>query len=374
MLQKILVSTVITFQAFASPAQEIKDNAARKSFDFYVGTYTRAESEGIYRYELNENGTLNRLGLAAATENPSFLVKSDDQKYLLAVNEIRDDSGGGGTVTSFAIDGDRLRFIDQKSSGGASPCYVSIDPSGYVLAANYSSGNVGLLKLASSGTLSGPLDILQHEGRGTHSRQKGPHAHSAWFESGNTVITVDLGTNELWFSQLDRNKDKLTPMNPNKLAMAPGAGPRHMAFHPNKPWAYVANELSSTITQLKKTAPGSYEVLRTQSTLPAGYGEANTCADIHISDDGRFLYASNRGHNSIVMYSVNEADGSFRLIGHEATRGDSPRNFTLSPNGDYLLVANQRSNNIISFKRDKDTGTLTFVDEIQAPSPVCLLF
>ncbi|MEQ8416149.1 MAG: lactonase family protein [Imperialibacter sp.] len=342
---------------------------------FYVGTYTRGESKGIYRYQLQPDGTLKSFGLAAESENPSFLAKSPDGKYLLAANENRDDAGGGGTITSFTINGGALEYVDQKPSGGASPCFVTIDQSGYVFAANYSSGNVGLLKLSSSGKLDGPLHVLQHEGEGSHARQKGPHAHSVWFEpKGNTVISVDLGTNELWFSTLDKSNEKLVSTAPYKLAMAPEAGPRHMAFHPKGSWAYVVNELSSTITQIKKNNVGHYEIASSISTLPAGYEETSSCADIHISDDGKFLYASNRGHNSIVIYQINSSNGSLALVGHEGVRGDWPRNFTLTPGGDYLLVANQKSNNIISFKRDKKSGKLEFVSEIQAPSPVCLLF
>ncbi|MEQ8684540.1 MAG: lactonase family protein [Imperialibacter sp.] len=342
---------------------------------FYVGTYTRGESKGIYRYQLHPDGTLKSFGLAAESENPSFLAKSPDGKYLLAANENRDDAGGGGTITSFTINGGALEYVDQKPSGGASPCFVTIDQSGYVFAANYSSGNVGLLKLSSSGKLDGPLHVLQHEGEGSHARQKGPHAHSVWFEpKGNTVISVDLGSNELWFSTLDKSNEKLVSTAPYKLAMAPEAGPRHMAFHPKGSWAYVVNELSSTITQIKKNNVGHYEIASSISTLPAGYEETSSCADIHISDDGKFLYASNRGHNSIVIYQINSSNGSLALVGHEGVRGDWPRNFTLSPGGDYLLVANQKSNNIISFKRDKKSGKLEFVSEIQAPSPVCLLF
>lgn len=342
---------------------------------FYVGTYTIGESEGIYRYQLKSNGSLVNLGLAAKTDNPSFLIVSTDGKYLLAANENSDEAGGGGSVSSFATEGEKLTFIDQKSSGGDSPCFLSENPDGFVLAANYSSGNVGLLKLESSGMLNGPLDILQHEGQGSHQRQEGPHAHSAWFTgSDDEVITVDLGTNELWFSKLNRDSSKLFLMSPAKLAMAPGSGPRHLAFYPTGQWIYVINELTSTVTQLKKNLSGQYEISASQSTLPAGYEGENLCADIHISNDGLFLYASNRGHNSIATFQISSNDGSLTSMGHEDVHGDWPRNFALSPDGNFLLVANQRSNNIVSFKRNQRTGKLQFVSEIVAHSPVCLLF
>lgn len=346
-----------------------------KATSFYVGTYTVGESEGIYRYQLKSDGSLVNSGLVAKTENPSFLIKSVDGKYLLAANENSDENGGGGSVSSFGIKGEKLTFIDKKFSGGSSPCFLSEDQNGYVLVANYSSGNVGLLKLENTGMLNGPLDILQHEGHGTHQRQQGPHAHSAWFAGSNDeVITVDLGTNELWFSKLDRDSNKLDLMSPAKLAMAPGSGPRHIAFHPTRKWIYVINELNSTITQLVKNTFGQYEMASTQSTLPTNYEGENLCADIHVSSDGQFLYASNRGHNSIVSFQINSNDGGLTPIGHEDVHGDWPRNFTLSPDGNFLLVANQRSNNIVSFRRNQQTGTLEFVGEIDAPSPVCLLF
>ena len=373
MFTKITIGALLFIQILFFSAK--KDSPEAMEYSFYVGTYTQEDSEGIYRYLLQTDGTLKKVGLAAKDDNPSFLTKSPDGRYLLAVNELGNDAGEGGTVKSYAIEGDKLTLIDEKPSAGSYPCFVSVDEAGNVLTANYGSGTVGLLQLSSSGSLTGPSDILKHTGQGTTSRQKGPHAHSAWFDpNGDAIITVDLGTNELWFSHLDDSQDKLLPMNPPKLAMPAGAGPRHMAFHPSKPWAYVINELSSTVTQLRNGSSGQYEIVNTVSTLPDGFSGDNFCADIHMSADGKFLYASNRGHNSIAIYQVGKSDGSLKLVGHEATRGEWPRNFSLSPDGAFLLVANQNSNNIVSFKRDAKKGTLTLVDEIEAPSPVCLLF
>ena len=231
------------------------------------------------------------------------------------------------------------------------------------------------MKINSSGELEGPLDIQEHIGSGTTSRQEGPHAHSVWFgESEQDIISIDLGTNELWFSRIDSENGKLTPQEPSKLAMESGAGPRHMTFHPNKKWAYVLNELSSTVTVLDRASNGNYQKGVSISTLPEEFEGKNSCADIHISSDGKFLYASNRGHNSIVSYKVNQTNGALVLLGHESTRGDWPRNFSLSPNDQFLLVANQKSNNITVFKRDPEMGTLTFLSEQKLPKPVCLVF
>jgi len=356
--------------------QDTKEKAVQEnnSYSFFVGTYTDTESQGIYTYLLEHDGVLKRVGLAAKSDNPSFLAKSKDNKYLLAVNEINNEEGVG-TIESFEIKGDSLAFINKSSTGGAHPCFVSINDSDFVLVANYTGGNVGLLQLNEKGELSDLLDVEQHIGKGTTGRQEGPHAHSAWFESvGEGVISVDLGTNELWLSRLDTDSLKLLPSGQIKLSMSEGAGPRHLVFHPNNKWIYVVNELSGTVTLVQKNEEGIYETGVSISTLPAGYTEPNTCADIHISSDGKFLYASNRGHNSIVIFGVNSTDGSLSLIGHESTRGDGPRNFSLSPDESYLLVANQLTQNIVSFKRDKTTGMLEYVYQIEAPIPVCLLF
>jgi len=356
--------------------KQLQNNSPRPTYpqEFYVGTYTRGESEGIYKYVLEDNGQLKAIGLAARTENPSFLAKSHDGKFLLAVNETRDDSGGGGTVTSFLIQGNDLVEVDKKYSGGASPCFVNVNPSGLVLSANYGSGTVGLLRLDWEGKLTNPLDILQHQGSGVTSRQQGPHAHSAWFGKNLEVISVDLGTDELWFSQIDQGSFKFIASTPHKLAMEPGAGPRHIAFHPNGELAYVINELNSTVSSIKKNQQGNYEILESKSTLPTDYSGENSTADIHISPDGKFLYASNRGHNSIAIFQIDDESGKIILLKTVFSGGGWPRNFTISPDGNFLLVANQRSNNIISFKRNLLDGNLEKVGKIDAPSPVCLLF
>lgn len=366
--------TIISIFILAS-CQTNKENVMEKNrtYSFFVGTYTDSESKGIYKYLLQKDGTLKEIGLAAISENPSFLALSADKKFLIAVNEINND--GVGTVESFLIKNDSLEFISRSSSGGAHPCFVSINEAGYVLTANYTGGNIGLLKLSSKGYLSELLDIQQHTGNGGTERQKSPHAHSVWFEpNSNNIISIDLGTNELWFSQLDTDSQKLLPSNPYKLKMEYGAGPRHLVFHPNGKWIYVVNELNSTVTLLKKYDDDKYEKVISISTLPIGFTNSNTCADVHISSDGKFLYASNRGDNSIAIFEVNSYDGSLNLIGHESTRGNGPRSFALSPSENYLLVANQHTNNIVSLKRDKATGLLNYISEIEAPTPVCVLF
>lgn len=361
-------------------SQNVSDKGALKKVSggtdnlvFYVGTYTDGESQGIYTYALNSDGELEKLKLVAESDNPSYLAFSKDRKFLLAVNEIKNEEGVG-MVSSFKIQGDSLVLINQQSSAGAHPCFIAVNDLNYVITANYSSGNTGLLKLNDNGKLSEVLDTQQHTGKGSHKRQDAPHAHSVWFyPSQMDVVAVDLGTNQLWFSSIDSSSNTLQTKSPETLGLNPGDGPRHLAIHPNKKWIYVLNELSSTVTLITHDEPDGFVKAKSTSMLPNDFNKENTGADIHISNDGRFLYASNRGHNSIVIYEIRD-HGELIVVGHEPVRGDGPRNFSLSPDGSFLLVANQHSNNIISFKRDSDTGLLEFVDEIQAPNPVCLLF
>lgn len=357
-----------------SGCEEVKNTneSEKPGTSFFVGTYTDSTSLGIYHYRLSGD-SIQPLGLAASTVNPSFLALSHDKQFLLAVNETNEN--GTGAVESYLISGDSLSFINRSESGGGHPCFVSVNSDGYVLVANYTGGNVGLLKISETGTLSPLLDVQQHVGKGSTPRQDAPHAHSAWFiPHQKGVISVDLGTNKLLFSYIDTVSQRFWSPNPNKYQMAPGDGPRHLAFHPAHDWVYVINELSCTVTQLQKTEQNSYKKVMSVSTLPEGYKQPNTCADIHISSDGRFLYASNRGHNSLAIYEINDDDGTLKRLAFQSTRGDGPRNFTLTPDENYIIVANQQSNNLVLFQRDKETGLLTYILEVTAPNPVCILF
>lgn len=340
------------------------------SMKFYVGTYTDEESEGIYKYELNENGEIKLLNLVAKTENPSFLAMSKDKRHLLAVNEIAQ-----GKVESYSIEGDSLTLINSSDSEGASPCFIAINEEGFVLAANYSSGTVSLLHLDHDGKLSAPLDVNQHSGQGTSPRQEGPHAHSSYFgPNSNDVVSVDLGTNELLFFNLDHDSNELKPRVPYRLAMEPGAGPRHLTFHPNQKFLYVLNELNSTVSVIENTTDSIYKIKENYSTLSNEFKEMNSGADIHISSDGKFLYASNRGHNSIAIFAVESEGEELRLIDNISTEGEWPRNFSLSPDNRFLVVANQHSDNLVSFKRNDETGQLELIMSVNAPSPVNVLF
>lgn len=356
---------------FSCQSKLNKEREEKKPSSFYVGTYTEKGSKGIYKYVLEENGFLKKTALVATTKNPSFLAITKDRKTLLAVNEVNENETG--FVSSYAIEKDSLRFVNHTASGGAHPCFITVDKNGNVLVANYTGGNVGLLKANARGKLSELLSIQQHKGKGTTPRQEAPHAHSTWFHpSKKEIISVDLGTNQLWFSKID-TLQKLQFSAPKTLNMPVGAGPRHLEFHPNNKWMYVLNELNNTVSLVKEKG-NNYVVAISISTLPEDFTAFSKAADIHISKDGKFLYASNRGHNSIVIYKINPQNGHLKLVGFQSVLGETPRNFSLSPNNNYLLVANQNSNTLVSFRRNETSGGLTFIHKIAAPTPVCLVF
>jgi len=347
---------------------------------FFVGTYTDGESKGIYLYSLDPiSGKLSNQGLAAQSTNPSFLAMTANGRYLLSVSEVQDEQNRKmGYVESFAVNkkDNHLTPINKVSSGGADPCYVSVNQYGNVLAANYSSGSAALFKLDNSGKLSQYVDIQQHVGSGPDkARQSEPHVHSTYFEPfSDRIFVSDLGTDQVAIYNLDGRGSKLIKAEVPTINITPGSGPRHLAFHPALRILYVVNELSNDISVITLNRDGSFSTLQTVSTLPAGYDKPTNCADIHISKDGRFLYASNRGFNTIAIFAVDLKDGKISLIGQQSTRGKIPRNFAISPNEDFLLVANQESQDIVSFRRDTITGKLEFADQIKAPKPVCLLF
>ncbi len=365
---------LLTAVLLITGCKQSKTMKTMESQPFYVGTYTNGQSEGIYKYGLYEDGRLEMTGLMTKSENPSFLAFDQSRKFMLAVNEISNEQNVG-YISSFRIEKDSLILLGQQSSGGAHPCHIAVDKDGYVVTANYTGGNLGLHHINEDGILTELLDVQQHEGKGSHWRQEGPHAHSGWFTRDGNIIAVDLGTNQLWFSEIDKVANKFIPAEVTTFDLEEGAGPRHLAFHPVNNWIYVANELTSSVSLLKVDAEtGNYTIAQTISTLPDNFSEENTCADIHISSNGKFLYVSNRGHDSIAIFALDADSGSLTSVGHESTKGNTPRNFTISPDDNFLLVANQNSNNIVSFKIDDSSGALSYVDEIEAPTPVCLVF
>ncbi len=346
---------------------------------FYVGTYTDNGSEGIYRFGLDySTGKLHSNGLAVLSENPSFLALTADGKYLLAVRETLEDKNQNmGYIELFKVDdAGNLTSVNKVSSGGAHPCHVAVNEEGAVVASNYTGGNVTLMRIDPSGVLSEVLSTDQHSGSGpVLERQEKPHVHSSIFEpKGKRLFVADLGIDQIKVYTIDKATFTLKPNKYPEIRMAPGSGPRHMAIHPNGKLLFVANELSSNVTVVQLQENGSFRIQETISTLPVGFTKSNTCADIHLSPDGNYLYVSNRGMNTIAIFSVSGKEPKVKLIGFEDTKGEMPRNFTLTPEGEFLLVANQNTNNIVAFKRNAKTGLLSFTDQINAFKPVCLLF
>lgn len=359
----------LTIATFIFMLLSCNTKAPTKSYPFYLGTYTQGESKGIYQGRLNAAGTFDSLQLAAVSNNPSFLCFAYGNKVLLAVNEV--DTDGSGTLASYLIDDGQLKLVDTAKSGGAHPCHVNVNAKGDVLISNYTGGSLGLVKVTDNGQLSELSDVARHAGQSRTGRQTKPHVHSAWYTNNpQEAIVIDLGLDKLFFYDIKGNRLVVK----DSLAVETGSGPRHAVFHPKQSVLYVANELNSTLTVLSKPDKKSWKVLNSMSTLPDDFKGESYCADIRISPDGRFLYVSNRGHNSLAIFSINHSGEALTPIAHTSVKGVWPRNFALTADGEYLLVANQHSNNLVSFKRDKQTGLLTYLDDIKADAPVCVLF
>jgi 6-phosphogluconolactonase len=352
-------------------------------FVLFVGTYTlETKSEGIYGYYASQDvAKLDRFS-SSKTVNPSFLAIDRSNKYLYAVNEVGEYEGKpGGAVSAFALDHDgskyNLRLLNQQPTLGADPCYVTVDSKRKnLLVANYTGGSVAVLPIRADGSLGAATDGKQHEGSGPKEQQKAPHAHCIILDRAEKyALATDLGTDKIMIYRYDGERGKLTPHKHPFVQLQPGAGPRHLAFHPNGKYLYAINELDSTLTSFKYD-DGKLKHIETLSTLPADFTGVSYCADVHIHPSGEFLYGSNRGHNSIVVFKLDRGNGKLKLVEHVSTQGDWPRNFAIDPYGFNLLVANQRSNNVVSFTIDRNNGRLrrdvNLVEEI--PAPVCLRF
>jgi 6-phosphogluconolactonase len=348
----------------------------------YIGTYTTQrgnakKSEGIYVCRL-EMAT-GKLSVESTTqaENPSFLTLDPQRRYLFVVNEL--GAPPGGTLSAFAIDTGtaRLTFLNQQPTHGSAPCYVSVEQGGRLaMVANYSSGNLTAFPIGADGRLNPSSDTVQHQGSGPNPRrQEGPHAHSIIPDPANRfALAADLGIDKVMVYRMDVEQGKL--QRHGEASVLPGSGPRHLTFHPNGRYVYLINEVGSTLTVFGYDAEqGTLETLQTVPTLPPDFTSENNCADVHVSPSGKFLYGSNRGHDSIVIYAIDESRGTLILVGHESTRGRTPRNFAIDPTGTYLLAANQDTDNIVTFKIDAQTGKLMETGHVaEIPMPVCVMF
>ncbi|MBT8306383.1 MAG: lactonase family protein [Maribacter sp.] len=336
----------------------------------FVGTYTDNGSEGIYSYSFDtKTGELKNKKLVAPMDNPSFVKISPDKKFLYAVEETDTYEDSSGAVVAFEIIGDSLRKIAEERTLGAHPCHIGISPNGKFLAtSNYTGGSVAIYKLGENGELLPRAQYIDHKVLDTIRIS---HAHAAKFTE-NELFVADLGLNALLRYELKGNK--WVPYQQPPLDMAPEAGPRHFTFGQEGRFLYVINELNSTITVLERKTDYSFNELETLSTLAPDFAGESYCADIHLSKDGKFLYGSNRGENTIVIFKVDQSTGRLGLVGRESVKGDWPRNFGIDPSNNFLLVANQRSNNITVYRRNVDNGNLSFLHEVELPSPVCLEF
>ncbi|HXG60328.1 MAG TPA: lactonase family protein [Planctomycetota bacterium] len=350
----------------------------------YVGTYTgRDGARGIELLRLDPaSGDLTPAGTAAEASNPSFLAIHPNRRFLYAVNEVADFEGRKtGVVSAFAIEPatGALRFLNRQSSEGTGPCYVSVDPSGRcVLVANYGGGSVAALPIREDGGLGPAGSSVKHQGSGPNPRrQKEPHAHCIVTDpAGRFAFAADLGLDKVLVYRLDAAAAGLVPNEPPAASVEPGSGPRHFAFHPGGKWAYVINELSSTVTAFRYDAGrGALEPFQTVSTLPADFKGTNYTAEVVVSPDGRTLYGSNRGHDSLAIFRIDPADGRLTPAGHVSTGGKWPRNFALAPGGRWLLAANQNSDSIVVFRVDSETGGLVPAGRsAKVAKPVCIRF
>ena len=352
-----------------------------RELTLYVGTYTSGKSEGIYIYRMNlKTGELKRSDSIKAV-NPSFLTIDGSRRYLYAVNEVTNFGGkSSGAVSAFAIHPTTgsLKFLNQQASMGADPCHVIVDRTRrFAFVANYTGGNVSVFPIQRDGRLSPATQVIQHHGSSVKEQQKGPHAHCVILDRSNRhAFASDLGLDKIMIYRFDSRAGKLEPGKEPWVQVRSGAGPRHFTFHPNGRYAYVIDELDSTLTVFSyQELNGILRSIQTVSTLPRDFSGHNDCADVHVSPSGKFLYGSNRGHNSIVVFTINQITGKLDYLEHASTQGKTPRNFTIDPTGRFLLAANQESDTIVTLRIEPHTGRLKPTGHVaEVPTPVCLKF
>ena len=348
----------------------------QKSPGVYCGTYTSGRSFGIYRISAFPVPVLKD---SFSASNPSFLAVSPDGNTLYAVHENRDSLNNGGSISAFRIrSGGRLRLVNTLPVGGNSPCYVSVHPEGrFVYVANYGGGSLAVFGIGKKGRLEGPLQRIEHSGKSiVENRQSAPHAHAAVVSpDGDYLLAPDLGIDKIMIYRIDRKTGLLSPGPMPFMPIHAGAGPRHLAFHPSGKFLYLTEELSGTVGVFSYER-GTLKLMQSISTVPEGYGGQFSVADLHLSPDGKYLYASNRATaNNIAIYSVDSSNGILSVIGYQDVLGTKPRNFMITPDGKQLWVANQQSDEVVVFDRDSNTGLLADSGKrVAIPSPVCLIW
>ena len=354
----------------------------------YVGTYTQGDSEGIYVYRLDmSTGRLEQAHDPITSTHPSFLAVDSRHRYLYSVNgavtweQYLEGDPDSGSVSAFSISAEdgSLSYLNTQPSGGDLPCHLSVDATDrQVLVANYMGDNVAIFPIGSNGELGQATDLPRHQDSGSGvdpDRQERPHPHSINVDPTNRFAFVpDLGIDKVVAYRLDLVLGRLVLEEGLSAPVAAGAGPRHFDFHPGGGYAYVINELDSTVTAFSYDgSTGTLTELHTVSTLPEGFDGTTHCADVHVAPSGRFLYGSNRGHDSIAIFAIDRGSGRLTPIGHESTRGRTPRNFAIDPTGTFLLAANQDTDTIVTFSIDAETGLLEATGQVaEVPTPVCL--
>lgn len=377
MTKRVVLAVVLaTFTAAGAPAQ------AQDGQLVYVGTYTGAKSRGIYAFRFDAaTGALTPIGLVAETRSPSWLTLHPSGQVLYAAQEVDDvDAAKSGSVSAYRIDRatGALTLLNTQSSRGAHPCHLAVDRSGsHLLVANYTGGNLAVLPIDRDGRLAPASQVIAHKGSSVNTaRQASPHAHSVDFDAGNRfAISSDLGADRLFIYRYDPKTGLTGGLQP-ALAASPGAGPRHFAFHPNGRLGFGINEMAMTITSYAWDASrGALKTLASIPTLPRAVQKGDSTAEIRVHPSGRYVYGSNRGHDSIAVYRVAEATGILTRVEHQPTRGKTPRSFTIDPTGRWLVAANQGSDTLAVFRIDERTGGLTPAGGLTAVgAPVCVVF
>jgi 6-phosphogluconolactonase len=351
----------------------------------YVGTYTGAKSKGIYVSTLDAaTGQLTAPKLAAETVSPSFLAIHPNRRFVYAVNEVGEFNGKpGGAVSAFSLDAatGRLTLLNQQASGGGGPCHIVVDKAGnHALVANYGGGSVTVLPVKEDGRLGEATSFIQHAGSSINpNRQKEPHAHSINLDIANRfAFAADLGLDKVLIYRFDAGQGVLTPNDPPFAKVIPGAGPRHFALHPKGGFAYVINELHCTVAAFSYDPQrGELKEVQTISTLPQGQAVLPnfSTAEVQVHPSGKFLYGSNRGHDSVAVFTIDQKTGTLTHVENQSTRGKTPRNFGIDPTGKYLLAANQSSDNVAVFRIDDESGRLTPAGDVgNVGTPVCVKF
>lgn len=347
----------------------------------YIGTYTSGKSHGLYVGNLDlATGSLTVTSTTVQLEHPSYLAVDPQRFRLYVLSEVSQfGEQHGGAVSAFALDPNTgtPTLLNSCSSGGEGPCHLSIDPAGrFILVANYGGGSVALLPLLEDGSLAQTVTVVSHEGSSVNTmRQNSPHVHFITMDpAGRYALAVDLGTDAIEVYEIDVVRGRLMSRPLSRTAVKAGVGPRHLAFHPTGRYAYVINELDSTLTAWQyDTAQGRLSEIQTLSTLPVGFTGPNYPADVHVHPSGSFVYGSNRGHDSIALFTINAETGTMSLRNIVPSGGRTPRGFAIDPTGAYLVVAHQDTDTITTFRIDPATGDLTPSGcTVRVPSPTCV--